>query len=434
MEVWMAVYLKNGRAWIDGEFIDADLLMDGDDLTVCRRDEAPASSISADAIDCSGKFILPGFADVHVHFREPGFSFKETIRTGSESAARGGYSCVCTMPNLKPVPSDLDGLKAQLDIIDRDARVRIKPYGAITKNQDGRSELSYMEALAPYVCAFTDDGKGVQDRGRMRAAMETAKGLGKLIVAHCEDEALLGGTAIHDGAYARSIHHTGISSASEWKQVERDVKLADETGCGYHVCHVSTKESVEIIRDAKKSGVDVTCETGPHYLTLTEDDLYDIDPNAPESGRFKMNPPLRAKSDRDALIAGILDGTVDMIATDHAPHTWEEKHRGLLESASGVLGLETALPVVYTKLVREGIMTPEILIDRMSTAPIRRFGLPSAETDRIVVDFGQDYRIDPGEFKSMGRSTPFEGWKVRGQVLMNFVGGECVYKKPGFHE
>ena len=322
----MTLLVTNGTVYLDHRFRKADLLISENSTSVFDAGKADAAAADR-VIDCNGKYILPGFADVHVHFREPGFSSKETIRTGSRAAARGGYTAVCTMPNLKPVPSTMEGLNAQLDLIRRDACIDVIPYGAITRKQDGRSELSDMEAMAPYVCAFTDDGKGVQDGGLMRAAMETARGLGKMITAHCEDESLLGGSAIHDGIFAASIHHQGISSASEWKQIERDVKLADETGCPYHVCHVSTKESVEVIRDAKQSGVDVTCETGPHYLTLCDQDLFAIDPADPASGRFKMNPPLRGKDDRDALLAGLMDGTVDMIATDHAPHSREEKSK-----------------------------------------------------------------------------------------------------------
>ena len=302
------------------------------------------------------------------------------------------------------------------------------PYGAITRKQDGRSELSDMEAMAPYVCAFTDDGKGVQDGGLMRAAMETARGLGKMITAHCEDESLLGGSAIHDGIFAASIHHQGISSASEWKQIERDVKLADETGCPYHVCHVSTKESVEVIRDAKQSGVDVTCETGPHYLTLCDQDLFAIDPADPASGRFKMNPPLRGKDDRDALLAGLMDGTVDMIATDHAPHSREEKSKGLLHSAFGIVGLETAFPVLWTKLVETGLLTRERLAEVLSAAPRKRFGLEEG-TSWVITDPSREFTIDPDTFESMGRSTPFEGWKVRGSVEMTIYRGSIVYQR-----
>ena len=389
------------------------------------------------SFSCDGKIILPGFTDVHVHFREPGYSYKETIRTGTDAALRGGYTCVCTMPNLDPVPSTKDGLKAQLDPIRADGRIHVVPYGAITILQDGRSELSDMEALAPFVCGFTDDGKGIQDKGLMRAAMETAAALGKPIAAHCEDESLLGGTAIHDGIYAESIGHTGISSRSEWAQIERDIRLADDTGCAYHVCHVSTKESVEIIRDAKKSNVDVTCETGPHYLTLSDKDLLGLDPALPENGRFKMNPPIRGEADKIALLTGLADGTVDMIATDHAPHSAEEKSRGILNSAFGVVGLETAFPVLCARLVETGLLTLESLADKMSGAPRRRFSLPGLPelhygefpltgndcADLTVIDPRARYRINPETFAGKGRATPFDGWTVSGKVIMTIAGG-----------
>lgn len=423
----MTLLVTNGTVYLDHRFRKADLLISENNTSVFEAGTADAAAAGR-VIDCSGKYILPGFADVHVHFREPGFSYKETIRTGSRAAARGGYTAVCTMPNLKPVPSTMEGLNTQLDLIRRDAIIDVIPYGAITRKQDGRSELSDMEAMAPYVCAFTDDGKGVQDGGLMRAAMETAKGLGKMITAHCEDESLLGGSAIHDGIYAASIHHRGISSASEWKQVERDVKLADETGCPYHVCHVSAKESVEVIRDAKKSGVDVTCETGPHYLTLCDEDLFAIDPADPSSGRFKMNPPLRGKEDRDALLAGLMDGTVDMIATDHAPHSAEEKSKGLLHSAFGIVGLETAFPVLWTKLVETGLLTPERLAEVLSVAPRKRFGLEEGAS-WVIADPSREFTIDPDTFESMGRSTPFAGWKVRGGVEMTILRGNIVFQR-----
>ncbi len=423
----MTLLVTNGTVYLDHRFRKADLLISENYTSVFDAGKADAAAADR-VIDCNGKYILPGFADVHVHFREPGFSYKETIRTGSRAAARGGYTAVCTMPNLKPVPSTMEGLNAQLDLIRRDACIDVIPYGAITRKQDGRSELSDMEAMAPYVCAFTDDGKGVQDGGLMRAAMETARGLGKMITAHCEDESLLGGSAIHDGIFAASIHHQGISSASEWKQIERDVKLADETGCPYHVCHVSTKESVEVIRDAKQSGVDVTCETGPHYLTLCDRDLFAIDPADPASGRFKMNPPLRGKDDRDALLAGLMDGTVDMIATDHAPHSREEKSKGLLHSAFGIVGLETAFPVLWTKLVETGLLTRERLAEVLSAAPRKRFGLEEG-TSWVITDPSREFTIDPDTFESMGRSTPFEGWKVRGSVEMTIYRGSIVYQR-----
>lgn len=322
--------------------------------------------------DLTGFAIVPGFVDVHVHLREPGFSYKETIRTGTRAAARGGYSAVCAMPNLKPAPSDLEHLQPELDTIARDAAVRVYPYGTITKSQSGRGELADLEELAPHVIAFSDDGKGVQDGETMRAAMLRAKALGKLIVAHCEDETeLRSGGCIHDGEYARLHHHIGINSASEWKQVKRDIALAEETGCRYHICHVSTKETVELVRAAKKRGVQVTCETGPHYLIYTDMDLK-------ESGSWKMNPPIRSAEDREALLAGINDGTIDCIITDHAPHSAEEKAKGLDGSAFGIVGLETAFPAVYTMLVKTGKISFEKMIECMCINPRRIFGIPGA--------------------------------------------------------
>ena len=330
------------------------------------------------------------------------------------------------MPNLKPVPSDMESLQTQLSIIEKDAKVKTIPYGTITQNQDGRSALSDMEAMAPYVCAFSDDGKGVQTGDLMEEAMEKAKELGKLIVAHCEDESLLHGGYIHDGEYAKAHNHKGICSESEWGQVKRDVQLAEKTGASYHVCHISTKETVDIIRQAKARGVDVTCETGPHYLVLCDADLQ-------EDGRFKMNPPLRAAADRDALIEGLCDGTIDMIATDHAPHSEEEKSKGLAGSAFGIVGLETSFPILYTHLVKKGIISLEKLIEVMSINPRRRFGFEGgviedgAPADLTVIDLNRHFSIDPSDFVSMGKATPFTDWKVYGKVVMTLVEGEIVY-------
>ena len=364
--------------------------------------------------------VFPGFTDVHVHFREPGFSYKETMETGSRAAARGGYTRVMAMPNLNPVPDTLEHLNVQLDLIRRGSVIQVIPYGAITREEKGEI-LADMEAMAPFVCAFSDDGRGVQDAGMMRAAMEKAKGLGKIICAHCEDMALVRGGVIHDGWYAREHGLPGICSESEWKQIERDLKLSEETGCGYHVCHISTRESVQLIRDAKKSGVNVTCETGPHYLVLCEDDLKD-------EGRFKMNPPLRARQDREALLEGALDGTVDMIATDHAPHSAEEKSRGLRGSAMGIVGLETAFPVLYTSLVRTGKMRLDRLVDMLSTAPEKRFGYHSdPERNYSIWSLGEPYTVDPDTFESMGRATPFEGMQVFGKCLETVAGGKTVW-------
>ena len=362
--------------------------------------------------------ILPGFCDVHVHFREPGFSYKETILSGTRAAARGGYTAVCTMPNLNPVPDSLAHLAEQEAIIARDAQIHVYPYAAITVGEKGET-LSDLEALAPRVVAFSDDGHGVQSEAMMREAMKRARALGKLIVAHCEDNAFLRGGYIHEGAYAAAHGHKGICSESEWGQIARDLKLAEETGCAYHVCHISTKESVQLIREAKARGVDVSCETAPHYLLLDENDLQ-------EDGRFKMNPPLRAREDREALIEGLLDGTIDCIATDHAPHSAAEKAKGLAGSAFGIVGIETAFPLLYTYLVKPGILSLEKLLRHLVTLPRARFGLPQGG-DFTVWDLNADYTIDPEDFLSMGKATPFEGWHVNGKCLLTVCGGRAVY-------
>ena len=373
-----------------------------------------------EAVSLQNLAIFPGFADVHVHFREPGFSYKETILTGSSAAARGGYAAVCTMPNLNPTPDTLEHLRQQLDIIDRDGKIRILPYGTITMGEKGE-ELSDMEEMAPYVCGFSDDGRGVQDPEMMKAAMRKAKALGKLIVAHCEDNSLLRGGYIHDGEYAKAHGHRGICSESEWGPIARDLELVRETGCGYHVCHISTKESVDIIRKAKAEGLDVTCETGPHYLLL--DDSY-----LQEDARFKMNPPLRSREDREALIEGIIDGTIDMIATDHAPHSAEEKGRGLEKSMMGVVGIETAFPLLYTGLVKKGVITLEKLIELMHTNPCKRFGIDlPMEENFTAFDLDAEYDIDPAEFLSMGRSTPFTGEHVFGRCKLTVADGHIAY-------
>ena len=363
--------------------------------------------------------IVPGLCDVHVHFREPGFSYKETIASGSAAAAHGGYTAVCTMPNLDPVPDSAEHLQVQLDAIKRGAAIKVLPYGAITVGEKGE-RLADMEAISDKVCAFSDDGKGVQNDETMRGAMTAAKRLGKIIAAHCEDNALLFGGYIHDGEYAKAHGHRGISSASEYKQIERDLRLAEETGCAYHVCHISTKESVELIRQAKARGVDVTCETAPHYLVLCDEDMQ-------EDGRFKMNPPLRSREDKQALIEGIKDGTIDMIATDHAPHSAEEKERGLEKSLMGIVGLETAFPVLYTELVMKNIITLDRLVELMSFKPKKRFGIDT-ENDFAVFDISEAYKIDPENFLSMGRATPFAGREVFGRCLLTVHNEKVVYK------
>lgn len=363
--------------------------------------------------------IVPGLCDVHVHFREPGFSYKETIASGSAAAAHGGYTAVCTMPNLDPVPDSAEHLQVQLDAIKCGAAIKVLPYGAITVGERGE-KLADMEAMSDKVCAFSDDGKGVQNDEMMREAMTAAKRLGKIIAAHCEDNSLLFGGYIHDGEYARMHGHRGISSASEYKQIERDLRLAEETGCAYHVCHISTKESVELIRQAKAHGVNVTCETAPHYLVLCDEDMQ-------EDGRFKMNPPLRSREDKEALIEGIKDGTIDMIATDHAPHSAEEKGRGLEKSLMGIVGLETAFPVLYTELVMKNIITLDRLVELMSFKPKERFGIDT-NNDFAVFEIGEAYKIDPKDFLSMGRATPFARREVFGRCLLTVHNGKVVYK------
>ena len=362
--------------------------------------------------------IFPGFCDVHVHFREPGFSYKETIKTGSMAAAKGGYTSVCTMPNLKPVPDSKENLALQLEAIKRDAVINVYPYASITKMEMG-IDLVDMASLADDAIAFTDDGRGVQSDEMMRLAMTEAKKLGKIIAAHCEINDLLKGGYIHDGEYAKAHGHRGICSESEYGQIARDLKLAEEIGCAYHVCHISTKESVELIREAKKRGVDVTCETGPHYLILDDSDLR-------EEGRFKMNPPLRSKEDREALIEGILDGTIDMIATDHAPHSDEEKARGLENSPFGIVGLETAFSLMYTHFVKTGILSLEKLIDLMAKNPRKRFGIP--ENDGFTVwKLDEKYKVDSKEFLSMGHATPFDGDELYAKCVMTVCGGKIAY-------
>lgn len=376
---------------------------------------------AAGLISCGEYTVIPGLCDVHVHFREPGFSYKETIRSGSMAAAAGGYTDVMTMPNLSPVPDSVENLEAELGIIRRDAVIGVHPYGAITVGEKGEC-LSDMAGMSPNVAAFSDDGRGVQSAEMMEAAMTEAKRLGKIIAAHCEVNSLLDGGYIHKGGYAAAHGHRGISSESEWKQIERDISLSKKTGCPYHVCHISTAESVALIRAAKRDGVDITCETGPHYLILDDSCLK-------EDGRYKMNPPLRSKRDREALIEGLLDGTVDMIATDHAPHSAEEKSRGLEKSAFGIVGLETAFPLMYTHFVRTGIITLERLVELMSDNPRRRFNIPLGGGYSVWSLLGEEYTVDPSEFLSKGRATPFAGERLFGINLLTVRGGEVVYRK-----
>ena len=407
-----------------GVFRAADVLLSGGRIvSIGDRISCPADAVS---IDLHKAVLFPGFVDVHVHLREPGFSYKETIRTGTLAAAHGGFAHVAAMPNLDPVPDCAAALAVQRAIIEKDALVHVHPYGAISVGEKGE-RLADLEGLAPGVIAFSDDGRGVQSESLMREAMIQCRRLGKILAAHCEDNSLLHGGYIHDGAYARAHGHRGICSESEWGPIARDLRLAEETGCAYHVCHVSTKESVALIRAAKRRGVDVTCETAPHYLTFTDEDLQ-------EDGRFKMNPPLRAREDRDALIEGLLDGTIDMLVTDHAPHSREEKARGLEKSAMGVVGLETSFAASYTALVQTGILPLGKLVDLMHGAPMRRFGCGTelAEgqpADLTAFDLTKTYTVDPETFLTMGRATPFAGRALTGVCKLTMIGGEPVWKE-----
>ena len=397
-------------------------------VNLCNINENSNLGIAVSSILCSDGIralnfpkyaVFPGFCDVHVHFREPGFSYKETIRSGSYASARGGYTAVCTMPNLNPVPDSVEHLAQQLQLIEDGACIHVYPYGAITVGEKGE-QMADLAGMAPNVVGFSDDGRGVQDDEMMRAAMRKAKELGKMIVAHCEVNELLRGGYIHDGDYAKAHGHRGICSESEWAQIQRDLKLVEEIGCAYHVCHISTKESVEIIRQAKARGVNVTCETGPHYLVMDDTWLQ-------EEGRFKMNPPLRSAADREALVRGIQDGTIDMIATDHAPHSAEEKSKGLEKSAFGVVGIETAFPICYTYLVKTGIITMDKLMELLVWNPRKRFDLPLGN-DFSVWDLDAEYAIDPAEFVSLGKATPFQGWKVQGKCMLTVCDGKIVYQ------
>ena len=415
--------IKGCNVFIDGHFVPSDVEVQGG--IVSRVEPAVVPNSGVPVFNYSG-IVVPGLVVVHVHLREPGFSFKETMETGTAAAARGGYTAVCAMPNLNPVPDSAEHLAVELEAIRRGAKVRVYPYGSLTVGERGL-EMADISAMADAAVAYSDDGRGVQDEDMMRECMRAVAATGKLLAAHCEVDELLRGGYIHDGAYARAHGHRGICSESEWREVERDIRLAEETGCAFHVCHVSTKESVRLVREARARGVNVTAETAPHYLLLTEEDLQ-------EDGRFKMNPPLRERADRDALIEGLLDGTIGMIATDHAPHTPEEKSRGLEKSPMGVVGLECAFPVMFTGLVEKGVVTLEKLVELMSSAPAKRFGIPGGEIEvgkpanLAVFDIDTEYTIDSSEFASMGRATPFEGWRVRGKCLMTVCAGRTVWR------
>ena len=415
----MKTLYTNAVIYTGGRFAAGEFAVEGGRIV-------PVAGAAPDrTVDLGGRHVIPGLVDVHVHLREPGFSQKETIASGTAAAARGGYTTVCSMPNLNPAPDAPDTLRAQAEIIRRDAVVRVVPYGCITMGQRGAGELVDFAALAPDVVGFSDDGRGVQSDELMEEAMRRAEKAGRPIVAHCEVDDLLRGGYIHDGEYCRAHGHKGICSESEWKQVERDIALAEKTGCQYHVCHVSTKESVELVRRAKARGVRVSCETAPHYLLLCDEDLQ-------EDGRFKMNPPLRSREDRAALIAGVADGTIEVIATDHAPHTAEEKSRGLAGSAMGIVGLECAFPLMYKYMVLPGTLTLEKLVALMSDNPRRIFGLGGGlnvggEADFTVLALGAQYEIDPAAFLSKGRATPCAGWPVQGRAVLTVVGGREAY-------
>ncbi len=417
----MNCLLKNGTVYCDGKFVKADLAILNGKVSFSSPQDSTLKTI-----DCLNKYIFPGFVDVHTHLREPGFSYKETVKTGTKAAAKWGYSAIFSMPNLKPVPDSAEHLKVQQDIIDKDAMVPVYPYGSITKDQMGK-EISDLEQMANGVIAFSDDGRGVQNADIMKEAMLRAKALNKHIVAHCEVNELLKGGYIHDGEYAKTHGHKGICSASEFEQIARDVELVKQTGVKYHVCHVSAKESVEIIRKAKLDGVDITAETAPHYLVFSDKDLK-------EDGSFKMNPPIRGEEDRKALIEGIKDGTLDMLATDHAPHSKEEKDKGLAGSINGIVGLETAFPITYTYLVKSGIISLEKLVEIMSVNASNRFELDieikeGKTANLCVYDLENEYEVNPAEFESLGKCTPFKGMKVFGKCLLNFVNGKKVWEE-----
>jgi dihydroorotase len=422
----MTLLIKNALMYNGETFKKSDILIK--DGKIHSLGISILSNSVDRVIDAQGKyFLIPGFVDVHTHLREPGFSYKETIKSGSMAGARAGYTTLCTMPNLNPAPDTVSHLKVQTDIIDRDAVIEVLPFGTITKDRKGVGEVVDFASLADKVIGFSDDGTGVQTEELMEQAMTECAKLGKIISAHCEVNELLKGGYIHDGEYAKSHNHKGICSESEWQQIERDSKLAEKTGCQYHVCHISTKESVDIIRKAKARGVKVTCETGPHYLTMCDEDLQ-------EDGRFKMNPPLRSRDDMNALIEGVLDGTVDVIATDHAPHSADEKSKGLAKSAMGVVGLETAFAVLNTKLVKTGIITLEKLVEMMSVKPRQIFGIDGGEikegavADLALIDVDKKWTVNPDNFVTMGRATPFKDWELQGENLLTIYRGEIVYE------
>ena len=414
----MKMYFKDAKMYKDGVFTSTDAAFDGNSLNILGG--GINDTDFADFTVFNNCYILPGFCDVHVHFREPGYLYKEDIRSGSAAAAHGGYTAVCTMPNLVPTPDCADNLSLQEKAISDKASIAVLPFGTITKGEKGE-ELAEFEEMASKVIGFSDDGRGVQSEEMMLEAMKRVKKAGKIISAHCEENSLLRGGYIHDGEYASTHGHRGICSESEWLPIKRDIELVKKTGCPYHVCHISTKESVELIRKAKSDGVDITCETGPHYLVMNDSQLM-------EEGRFKMNPPIRSEADRLALVEGICDGTIDMIATDHAPHSEEEKSKGLEKSLMGVVGLETAFAVVYTDLVKTGIITMERLVELMSKNPRVRFDVDT-DVGFTVFSCDKEYEIKTENFLSKGKSTPFEEKKVYGECLLTVYEGKPVYIK-----
>lgn len=420
----MKILLKNAMIFTNGKFIKSDLEITNEIITNISTN---IESKDFDAVyDLNNMYLLPGLIDVHTHLREPGFIYKETILTGSMAGAKGGYTSICAMPNLNPTPDSLENLKPELEAIKKDAKIHVYPYGTITVGEKG-DKLANLKELADYVIAFSDDGHGVQSEEMMLEAMKQAKELDKIIVAHCEENSLLNGGYIHDGEYAKKHGHKGICSESEWVPIKRDIELARKTGCHYHVCHISTKESVQLIRKAKQEGVNITCETGPHYLTLNDMQLQ-------EDGRFKMNPPIRSEEDRLALIEGIKDGTIDMIITDHAPHSKEEKSKGLAGSSMGVVGLEVAFPVLYTNLVKKKIITMEKLLELMNTNPRKIFKIGTEikigeKADLTVYDLNENYNIDSSKFVSMGKATPFDGDNVYGKCKMTICDGNIVFNE-----
>lgn len=420
------ILLKNGRQINENnELVAVDLLVK--DGIIIEMNEC-IENTEAQVYDLAGKLVSPGLIDVHVHLREPGYERKETIETGTKAAARGGYTTIAAMANTIPVPDSMESVTYIEGLLQQSAQVRVFPYAAITLGERGQ-EIVDVEALSETsILGFSDDGRGIQEAGVMYQAMQRAKAVNKPIVAHCEDDSLLFGGYLHDGEYAKANGHRGILSVSESAQIARDIMLAQATGVHYHICHISTKESVELVRFAKAQGINVTAEVSPHHLILCDTDIVNDDPN------FKMNPPLRADADRIACVQGLLDGTIDVIATDHAPHHEDEKAWGIETAPFGIVGLETAFPLMYTKFVKTGKMTLKQLIDCMSTKPANIFNLPygtlevGAAADITIIDLDKEMEIDSSQFLSKGKNTPFNGYNVTGWPVMTLVGGRVAYK------